>query len=143
LVAFLDVNVLLYAHQRASPQSDEYAAWLERFVSSTTMFGIPELVLAGFIRVATNPRAFNPPSTSVQAFSFLEGLIAMPGRVSVLPGPGHLALFRELCEAVPGGNDVTDAYLAALAIEDDAELITADRGFARFPGLRWRHPLDP
>ena len=36
---------------------------------------------------------------------------------------------------------MTDAYFAALAIESGSEWITADRGFARFPGLRWRHPL--
>ena len=36
---------------------------------------------------------------------------------------------------------MTDAYFAALAIESGSEWITAHRGFARFPGLRWRHPL--
>ena len=36
---------------------------------------------------------------------------------------------------------VSDAYLAAIAIDLDAELVTADRGFARYAGLRWRHPL--
>lgn len=42
-----------------------------------------------------------------------------------------------------GGNLVPDAYLAALAIESRAEWITADRGFVRCPGLRFRHPLEP
>jgi len=38
-------------------------------------------------------------------------------------------------------NLVPDAYLAALALEKGATWLTTDRGFARFPGLRWRHPL--
>ena len=39
------------------------------------------------------------------------------------------------------GNQITDAWLAALAIESGCEWITADRDYARFPGLRWRAPL--
>jgi hypothetical protein len=36
---------------------------------------------------------------------------------------------------------VPDAYFAALAIESGCDWITTDRDFARFKGLRWRHPL--
>ena len=58
------------------------------------------------------------------------------------PGPGHWAIFRSLCEAVGAkGNLVPDAYIAALAIEHGLELVTTDRDYARFPGLKWRHPL--
>lgn len=34
-----------------------------------------------------------------------------------------------------------DAHLAALAVEHGATLMSADRGFARFPGLRFRNPI--
>jgi uncharacterized protein len=60
----------------------------------------------------------------------------------IRPGPRHWGLFARLCrENGAAGNLVPDAYLAALAIEAGCELITTDRDFARFDGLRWRHPL--
>jgi len=40
------------------------------------------------------------------------------------------------------GNLVSDAHLAALAIEHGAELCSADTDFARFPRLRWSNPLS-
>jgi len=67
-----------------------------------------------------------------------------PAVVAMEPGSRHWSLFAKLCRQVTArGNTVPDAYLAALAIEHDAEWYSADRGFARFPGLRHRHPLDP
>jgi predicted nucleic acid-binding protein len=47
-----------------------------------------------------------------------------------------------LVYADTAGNGIPDAFLAAIAIENGATWITADRGFSRFPGLRWQHPLD-
>jgi hypothetical protein len=59
-----------------------------------------------------------------------------------VPGERHWGIFRRLCNEVGArGNLVPDAYLAALAIESGSEWVTTDRDYARFPGLRWRHPL--
>lgn len=70
-------------------------------------------------------------------------LRARPNSAPVAPGPRHWDLFASLCRrAGAKGNLVPDAYLAALAIESGSEWITTDRGFARYPGLRWRHPLE-
>ena len=41
-----------------------------------------------------------------------------------------------------GGKLIPDAYLAALALEHGCEFISTDKDFRRFPGLRWRHPLN-
>jgi predicted nucleic acid-binding protein len=61
----------------------------------------------------------------------------------IVPGPRQWAIFERLCrEAGARGNLVPDAFLASMAIESGSEWITTDRGFGRFPGLRWRHPLD-
>ena len=58
------------------------------------------------------------------------------------PAARHWAIYEQLCVAAGAkGNLVSDAFIAALAIESGCELITTDRDFARFPGLRWRHPL--
>jgi len=49
----------------------------------------------------------------------------------------------DLCRKVSArGNFISDAYHAALALELGCEWVTLDRGFARFPRLQWRHPLD-
>jgi len=77
------------------------------------------------------------------ALRFVEGLRAQPNAAVIAPGRRHWTIFSRLCREVAAkGNLVPDAYLAALAIESGSEWITTDRDFSRFPGLRWRHPLD-
>ena len=73
----------------------------------------------------------------------MRALASPPHRVEVAPGPRHWSIFARLCERADARADlVPSAYLAALAIEWGCEWITSDRAYARFPGLRWRHPLD-
>jgi predicted nucleic acid-binding protein len=60
----------------------------------------------------------------------------------VTPGERHAEiLFDLLLEVGIAGNLTYDAHLAALAIEYQAELVSADTDFGRFPGLRWFNPL--
>jgi toxin-antitoxin system PIN domain toxin len=90
----------------------------------------------------TNPRIFPDPDSVADAFEFTAALRSEPNATIVAPGPRHWDIFTRLClESGARGNLVTDAYLAALAIEWGCEWITTDRDFARFPGLRWRHPF--
>jgi uncharacterized protein len=90
----------------------------------------------------THPRVFATPTPIDAALAFVEALRAQPQCVLLGPGGRHWEIFSRLChEGGARGNLVPDAYLAALVIETGSELITADRGFGRFPGLRWRHPL--
>lgn len=91
----------------------------------------------------THPRVFDRPSPLAKALAFAEEVRSPAHCVPVAPGEGHWAIFLRLCRsAVARGNLVPDAYLAALAIEWGCEWITTDRDFSRFPGLRWRHPLE-
>ena len=137
-----DVNVLLYAFRDVIPDHDRCRAWLQVLVGAEEPFAIADAVLAGFVRVATHPRVFDPPATVDEAFGFTDVLLRAPNAIRVAPGPRHWELFGRMCrEGAARGNLVADAYLAALAIEAGSELITTDRDFARFPGLRWRHPL--
>lgn len=138
-----DVNVLVYAFRRDAENHVAYRDWMDSLVNGSAAFGLAELVLSGFLRVVTHPSIFRTPSPMRSALGFVEALRGSAHSVSVVPGPHHFDIFLDLCR-LPGskGNVVPDAYLAALAIESGSEWLTADRGFARFPGLRWRHPLD-
>jgi len=138
-----DVNLLLYAFRDAAPDHQRYRAWLEATVDAEEPFAVADIVLSGFVRVATHPRIFDPPASLDEAFAFARALRGAPTAVLVVPGPRHFDLFEKLCrDGGARGNLVSDAYLAALVIESGSELVTTDRDFARFPGLRWRHPLS-
>ena len=136
-----DVNILVYAHREESPDHQRYAAWLTNLAVGREPFALSELVLHGFVRIVTNPRIFNPPSTARQAFEFVDAFLAIPTCVVVRPGARHWEIFRRLCEAGKlRGKLAADAVHAALAIESGCEWVTADTDFSRFaPDLRWRH----
>lgn len=139
----VDVNVLIYAHREDSQDHLAYRAWLEDITSSDAPFGLADIVLSGFLRIVTHPRVFTDPTPMEQAMAFADGLRSRVNRVRVAPGDRHWDIFSRLCRlADVRGNLVPDAFLAALAIESGSEWITTDRDYSRFPGLRWRHPLD-
>lgn len=138
----LDVNVLVYAHRHDTPKHPEYRQWLEGLLAAPSTFAVSDSVLGGCLRVITHPRVFDPPTPLDQALAFVRQIRSRPNAVVVAPGARHWDIFCELCrDSEATGNLVPDAFLAALAIESGSELITTDRDFARFPGLRWRHPL--
>lgn len=100
-------------------------------------------MLSGVVRIVTHPRIYAEPTPVEDALDYVESLRSHQNSVVIAPGPRHFDLFRQLCASVAAtGNLVPDAYFAALAIESGSDWITDDRDFARFPGLRWRHPLD-
>lgn len=138
----LDVNVLVYAFREDAPDHTRFRRWLLEALGSYEPVGISDLVLSGFVRVATHPRVFSTPAPVDAALEFASALRSQPTAVPIAPGPLHWGIFERLCQnANARGNLVPDAYLAALAIESGSEWITTDRDFSRFPGLRWRHPL--
>ncbi|GAA4700218.1 type II toxin-antitoxin system VapC family toxin [Nocardioides nanhaiensis] len=138
-----DVNVFLYAHRPESPRAHEHRSWLATALSGPEPFGVSEQVLSSFVRIATHHRIYREPSPTAIALKFCRAVLDAPASAVVRPGPRHFSLFSQLCdEAGARGNLVPDAYLAALAMEHGATWVTSDRGFARFPGLRWRTPLD-
>ena len=137
-----DVNVLVYAHRQDLPQHERFSAWLGEEVESGRSFALSDASLTGFLRIVTDGRIFMDPTPLDVALRSIEELRELPGAIHVGPGARHWGIFTELCSAVGArGNDVPDAYLAALAIESGSELVTADRGFGRFPGLRWSCPV--
>jgi toxin-antitoxin system PIN domain toxin len=141
-VILCDVNVLVHAFHENAPDHEHYAQWLGETVTSEQAYGVSELVLSGFLRIVTNRRIMRTPAPIEDALSFTEALRSEPNAITLAPGPRHWTIFTNLCrQARATGNLIPDAYLAALAIEHGAEFVTTDRDFARFPDLRWRHPL--
>jgi toxin-antitoxin system PIN domain toxin len=138
-----DVNVLVYAHRADAPNHLAYHRWLEDLINGEQAYGMADMVLSGFLRVVTHPHIFTPPSDMAAALSFADQVRRQPNCVPINPGARHWQIFVGLCEqAGVKGNLVPDAYLAALAIESGSEWISTDRDFSRFPGLKWRHPLE-
>jgi len=139
----VDVNVLVYAFREDSPDHARYAEWLNELAGSDEAFAVSDLVLSGFLRIVTHPRIFSPPAPLAAAVAFADAFRSVPAAVPVMPGARHWDIFKRLCSAAAArGNLIPDAWLAALAIESGSELITTDRDYARFTGLRWRHPLE-
>lgn len=140
-----DVNVLIYAFREDSIRHVDYARWLGAAVSSGEELALHDMVLAGVIRVSTNPRVTALPSTTEKATRFVSWLRNAPGARWIPSGPATWDVFDRLVADDPGirGNLVPDAHLAAAAIAHGARLATADRGFARFPGLRFFDPAAP
>ena len=139
----LDVNVLVYAFREDAVDHARYREWLEGLLNGPTRFGTHVNALLGLVRVTTHPRINRVPSTLADVFEFVDQIRDAPAHVAVEPGPRHWEVFEGLCKKLKlGGNLATDAWFAALAIEGGHEWVTTDRDFARFPGLRWSHPLE-
>ncbi len=139
----MDVNVLIYAHREDAERHAEHRAWLERALDGAEVCGVSDLVLSGCLRILTHLKVFSPPTPLSQALAYVSQLRDHPRMTVVAPGRRHWEIFHELCaKSAARGNLVSDAWHAALAVEHGCEWITTDRDYARFPGLRWRHPLE-
>jgi toxin-antitoxin system PIN domain toxin len=139
----VDVNVLVYAHRADVPEHEPYRTWLDLARRGPEPLGVPAIVASGFLRIVTHPRVFQIPTPLDEALSFLDVLMRSPATVYLGPGSAHWTAFTDLCRRIGArGNQVPDAYIAAHAIEQGATLVSADRGFAGYPGLRWQHPIQ-
>jgi toxin-antitoxin system PIN domain toxin len=138
-----DVNVLLYAFREDSERHPEYHAWLQNALNGTEPVALFEPVLSAVLRIATHPAIFKPPSPREAVEAFIDTCLAAPAAKAVRAETHHWTLFRSLCtKAACRGNLIQDAFLAAIALEHDCTFVTTDGHYARFPELRWRHPLD-
>jgi uncharacterized protein len=141
-VKVVDLNLLLYAVNRDSPPHAAARDWLERTLSGEELVAFPWVVILGFLRISTSPRVFPEPLDPGEALALVDGWLSRPSVLALNPGDEHWPLLRGLIEATgTAGNLTTDAHLAALAMENGAELSSTDADFARFPHLRWSNPL--
>lgn len=138
----VDANILLYAGNRDSRFHDRASSWLEEALNGTRRVGLPWLSLWAFIRIATNPRALASPIPPARAWSYVERWLDAPASWVPEPGPGHRGILRRLVvEGDLRAGLVTDAVLAALAIEHGLAVVSADSDFARFPEVTRINPV--
>lgn len=141
-VILTDVNVLVYAFRREAPAHRRYAEWLTGIVDGADELAMHEVPLAGFVRIVTSSRIFARPTPGAEAVRFVERLVAAPRSRWLAGSDATWATFSEIVrnDAAVSGNLAPDALLASLALAHGCQLATADRGFARYPGLAWFDP---
>ena len=137
-----DVNLLLYAYDAASPFHSRATSWWQACLTGTEPVGLAHVVMFGFMRVSTSARVFRSPLAASEAAGHVRAWLAQPVAEVLVPGPGHTGHVLNLLDTLgTAGNLVTDAQIAAIAIEHDAVVHTADADFTRFPGVRWLNPV--
>lgn len=137
----VDANVLLYAVNEDADHHDDAHAWFETALNGSEPVGFSWLVLLAFLRLATKVGLFPHPLTVDTATAQVEAWLSQPVSVVVEPTTRHLLVLAGLLKATAtGGNLVSDAHLAALALEHGADVVTYDNDFGRFPGVTWHPP---
>jgi toxin-antitoxin system PIN domain toxin len=142
-VILIDANLLLYAYNPSFQQHEPARRWLEDVLSGTDPVRFAWATLLAFLRISTNPRAFEHPFTAEESVPIVSAWLERPNVAILDPGERYWSILRELLVAHQvRGPAVMDAHLAALAIEHGAVLHTTDRGFSRYPGVRLRNPIQ-
>lgn len=139
-----DVNVLVYAFKASAVHHEAYRSWFDDALGGDEDLGLVELVLVGVVRLVTNPRVFQVPAPAAEALAFVSALRTAPGARALAATDASWARMEDLAAQDRGirGNLVPDAYLASIALAHGGRVATADRGFARYPALRWFDPAD-
>lgn len=138
----VDVNLLVHAYNSESPRHPAARTWWEDSLNGTEPVGLAWVVILGFIRLTTSRQILTNPWSPSEACSVVRTWLDRPYVTVQHPGDRHAEILFGLLESVAvAGNLTTDAHLAALAIEHQAELQSTDTDFGRFRGLRWGNPL--
>lgn len=140
----VDVNLLVEATMTSARDHQAARSWLEDRLTATARVGLPWASITGFVRVVGQPRAWERPLPVDGALTVVRSWLSRPCAWIPEPGPRHLDLLDALLGPQPSVRLVTDAHLAAIAIEHGLELLSRDRDFARWSesGLRSRDPLS-
>jgi uncharacterized protein len=134
-----DANIFITALNQSARDHAACRTWLDEATAASGEIFINDLTECAFLRICTFPRL--AISTTDLTLAFYEALLQYPQTRRCSPGPRHFPILsRFITDLGLSGNDINDAWLAALAIEHRATLVSLDQGFARFPGLAWLNP---
>lgn len=139
----VDTNILVYAHRSDSEWNSAAFACIAALAEGPGSWAIPWPCLHEFFAIVTHPKIYGPPSRVGQALDQIDAWLESPRVVLLSEHDKHWPVLRGLLEAGRvAGPMVHDARIAALcSTHGIQELLTADRDFGRFPGLRTRNPL--
>jgi toxin-antitoxin system PIN domain toxin len=141
-VTIPDINLLVYAYNSQDPLHEPARKWWENLLNDNRPVGIPWVTSCGFIRIITHRRILSEPLSAADAARHVRSWLDQPNVVPLEPGPRFADLFLGYLEKLGTAGDLTtDAQLAAIAVENQAELHSNDTDFSRFEGLRWRNPI--
>ncbi len=139
----VDANLLLYAEDSVSPHHAATREWWDAQLSDSAPVALCWPVLTTFIRISTNARLHRRPLTLREATERVQSWMEQPCVRLILPTEQHWEIFQRMLRAGNAtANLVSDAHLAALAVEHNCVLYSSDMDFARFRGLKWRNPLE-
>jgi uncharacterized protein len=138
----VDANLLIYAIDEQSPYYHSSKIWWDEQLSGTEPVALYWPVIQAFLRITTNPRISPVCLRIEESYTYVESWLSQPCTLLLQPTSSHREIFKKLLTQTQAtGNLISDASLAALAIEHGCILCSADGDFARFPGLKWRNPL--
>lgn len=139
----VDTNVLIYAEMTTSRHHGAARRLLGELAEDPRPWAIPWPCVYEFLRVVTHPRVYYPPAPLQVALADLRNILASPSLVLLSETPRHADVMASVLEASSAtGNLIHDAHIAALCLEHGvSELLTGDRDFSRFPGIRVEHPF--
>ncbi len=138
----VDANLLLYAEDSLSEGHESARNWWDEQLSGSAPVCLCWPVLNAFLRIGTNARLHQRPLTLREACDRVQSWLDQPCVRLIQPTEHHWSFLQTmLAEGTAVGNLVSDAHLAALAVEHNCVLQSTDSDFARFPGLKWVNPL--
>lgn len=139
----VDANILLYAEDKSSPLNLQARRWWDTQLSGELPVCLSWIVILAFVRIATNHRVFEAPLSVSQATSRVQSWFDQPCVRVVSETSKHWEILQGLLiQGQASANLSSDAHLASLAVEHGCTLYSTDADFSRFPGLKWRHPLE-
>jgi uncharacterized protein len=141
-VILVDANLLVYAANHAAPEHPGARSWLDERLNGAGRVGLAWPSLLAFVRLASNPVVVRQAVTPGEAWRQVEEWLACESAWIPQPGTHHAKILGAIFKhAWVTSRLVSDAHLAALAIEHGLTLCSTDGDFAKFPGLKWNNPL--
>ncbi len=141
-MVIVDANILLYAYNEDAAKHAAAKRWLEEQLAGKEVLGLSWHIITAFLRISTHSRIFPIPLDLIEAMNTMKEWLDSPKVQILSPTQRHWQIFREvLINGQAAGPLVMDAHIAALAIEHDATIATADKDFSRFDGIKTIYPL--
>lgn len=138
----VDANLLLFAVDLGSPFHRTAAEWMENSLNGPRRVGFAWPVITAFLRLGTHPRAFERPMTPEEAWAHVREWLGPDVSWIPVPTSRHADILSSMVLTHQlRGNLVSDAHLAALALEHGLTVCSADTDFARFTEISWLNPL--